>query len=216
MAMVTQPKKKQGLGCFGIGCLIVVIVFVLIIAGLGAAWFYTVSKVKPYTADTAAQVPVESVPPQQYEEIRRRVANFAGSAPGTRAVLTLTAQDVNALIAQSPEWNGAKGKIYVRIPEDHVALLGSVPLDKVPGFGGRYLNGGIYFRPSVNNGLLEARILKITAETDPLSEQLTKQLAPSVARNITTQFERDSVLGPAIRRADSLTVAGGKLTFSAQ
>jgi hypothetical protein len=150
---VEAPPPRRGLGCFGRGCLILVVfAIVLAIACLaGMYWgfqrhsailhgIYWVAK-----AQTIAQKPV-SVPEftasdAQIQSVHERCQDFEQKArAGQPAELELTADDINTLIVTNQD---VRGKIFVSIEENRLRCQASVPLGEFISRSGYYFNGDI-------------------------------------------------------------------------
>src|SRR4029450_9539011 len=107
-----EPQPKRGMGCFGKGCLtLVVLAILLVVVGVGGS-FWTVRHVylsdKPapipeVTAATETTTPGETnvaAPTERSAEVRERLDTMkkAGRAD-ERTGVELTAADINSLIA---------------------------------------------------------------------------------------------------------------------
>src|SRR6516164_5195702 len=103
------------------------------------------SMLNRYTDNQPLPLPEVSISPAARDQLLRRVEDFrddlrAGGAP---APLILSADEVNALIANDPELKALKGKFYVLLNGDALKAKVSLPMEDLglPHFRGRYLNG---------------------------------------------------------------------------
>jgi len=90
----------------------------------------------------------------------------------TLAPLTLTSDEINALIATDPDLQPLKGKLYVTLENEHIKGQLSVSMDEagLPMFRGRYLNGSGTFSLSLRNGILRLTAQEIAVKGKPLPE----------------------------------------------
>src|SRR5258706_365721 len=142
-----QPKPQRG--CWFYGCLTLAILTLL--AGIGA-WlaaryaFKSVSGlINQYTSTNP--VPIETVAISQTElkSLQDGVASFAQTLNGQKGSreLILTANEINALIQNDPQYRDLKDKLYVMLEDDQIKGKLSMPLDDIGPLKlkGRYLNG---------------------------------------------------------------------------
>ncbi|MEP6709020.1 MAG: hypothetical protein ABJB32_02670 [Verrucomicrobiota bacterium] len=150
------PAQKKGIGCFGKGCLILLISLLLL-----AALFFGVGYVSvryALTASAPRELPPIVTSETEEKAVQQRWENFTSTTrdrePATEVVdaapartdatqarmpprIEFSASDINQLIAAN---RNSRGKAFVSIENNvgHVQI--SIPLEKV-GFPGRYLNG---------------------------------------------------------------------------
>jgi hypothetical protein len=149
------PPRKSGMGCFGCGCSILVILF-LLLAGLVAGCGYLIVKTyQAVTSETAADIPAP--PPDQNLVIstQRKLADFDHDVKNHQpATISLSAEELNAMIANNPDviknnvrvflsLDGDKGRVQATAP---TSALGHVVTD------GRSLNIDSSFRIHFDTG----------------------------------------------------------------
>jgi hypothetical protein len=143
------PKQRKGIGCFGKGCLILIVSLLVL-----AAVFFGVGYVSVRYAVTASaprELPTVVTSETEERAVRQRWENFKSAsrdrAAATEAVdaaqartpprIEFSASDINQLIAAN---RNSRGKAFVSIENNVGHVQVSIPLEKV-GFSGRYLNG---------------------------------------------------------------------------
>jgi hypothetical protein len=208
---MNNPNKKKGCGCIGKGCFLMIIIGVLFI-GLGV-WGYrklaTILRTH-YVSDKATQVPGEQVTRDEYDALVKRLDAFKNAAPDSEETLELTAHDLNVLIAFSPEWESVRGKIHAIIDKDQMELAGSLPLSYLWKLRDQYLDGWIYFTPSMEDKVfhLDIQRIKLTKSGELSKDQVTTFSNYAVAY-LTNSLLGDPVLGPVLIKAKTLTVKDG-------
>jgi hypothetical protein len=131
---------------------------------------------------------------------------------GEAAEIVLTADDVNALIAEKPE---LKGKIYISIDDDQVSGQVSIPLDDIgfPLTKGRFLNGTTALTVSIDYGHLDVRMKSIEVNgKSPPPDVMTKLGQQNLAKDV----KFDDETGAKLRQIESLEVKDGKITLKAR
>jgi hypothetical protein len=150
---VDAPPPRKGLGCFGRGCLILVVfAIVLAIACLaGMYWgfqrnsailrgIYWLAKAQAI-AQTSVPIPQFTASDAQIQSVHERCEDFEQKArAGQSAELELTADDINTLIATNQD---ARGKVFVSIDGDRLRCQTSFPLGELIGRSSYYFNGDI-------------------------------------------------------------------------
>lgn len=183
----TQPSKKTGcLKAFGIGCAVAFIVAILVVLIGGYAlkqWFGTL--VNEYTETTPRALPALAVPQDRIDATLARVATFVNAIQKDEPApaLVLSADDLNILIQNHPEWKELAGKAHVTIANDQLCGEVSIPLDPLAKFAqGRFLNGAAACTVGMVAGQLVLYITAVEVKGKTLPEQFmnefrTKNLA---------------------------------------
>jgi hypothetical protein len=150
--------RSSGVSCL-LGCLIVaVILFILAVVGVVAAWFYgTAFLVENFTDATPVELPEAQISEAEQADLQVRVDAFeqALAGQGEQNELVLTGPEINALLQQYASDSPFANSIYVTIEGDSLAGQISLPIEQVvdiEAVRGRYLNGSATFDFSVVNG----------------------------------------------------------------
>jgi hypothetical protein len=149
---VEAPPRK-GLGCFGRGCLILLVfLIVLAIAGFaGLYWGLNRDSARFYgnywlpktrsLAERPTPVPEFNASDQQIQLVRERWQDFEQKTrAGQPAEIELSADDINALIATSDD---VHGKVFASIDGNQLRMQVSVPIGRFLGRPGYYFNGDV-------------------------------------------------------------------------
>ena len=169
---VEAPPRRKGLGCFGRGCLILLIfAIVLAIAGFAGLYWglhrhsalfygsYWLAKTRSI-AQAPTPVPEFSGSEQQIQLVRERWQDFEQKTrAGQSAEIELSADDINALIATT---EGLRGKVFASIDGNQLRLQVSVPIGGVLGRPGYYFNGDVIIELKGEQSLDGPRFSRIT------------------------------------------------------
>ncbi|MEY2498540.1 MAG: hypothetical protein QOD12_2096 [Verrucomicrobiota bacterium] len=149
---IEPPPRQKGMGCFGKGCLLLVVFLVLLVAAFFiGAYFGTSTKPRDLPLATASEEETQEVTArwERFKEIGRMpppesIPPAEGATPGPATNrIELSAADINQLIAANRK---VRGKASVSIENNIAHVQVSIPLDKA-GFSGRYLNGEFTIPP---------------------------------------------------------------------
>ena len=205
-----QARKKRH-GCFFWGCLIVTIIGVFVMGIVGTCVWKIRQKALSFTSTTPAEVSVIESSQDEYEEIKERVSEFLKAVEEDRnAELSLTAQEINTLIAKSPELAEFTGRVYVRIEGDEISVDTALPLDKVPSLGGRYLNGTIGLKVSLQGGILVISPETVVVGGQPLPENIMNELRRI---NLAEKLYEDKEKIELIKKFKRIEVTDGKIVI---
>ena len=169
---VEAPPQRKGLGCFGRGCVILLVfVIVLAIAGFAGMYWglhrhsalfygsYWMAKTRSF-AEAPTPVPEFNVSDQQIQLVQERWQEFEQKTrAGQPAEIELSADDINALIATSED---VRGKVFVSIDRNQFRLQMSVPIGKFFGRPGYYFNGDVIIEIEGAQSLDGPRFSRIT------------------------------------------------------
>jgi hypothetical protein len=216
-----QTQKKSG-GCgkaIGIGCLSI---FLILAAGSFLAYrgFKTiiVKLADEYTETAPMTLPTVEISDQDLAALFARVDTFSKSVKageGSGLELTLTANDINALIQKNPAWSSVAGKVFVRIENGCIHGDASIPLDSLGQsfigasfLKGRWLNGSGGFHVAAAAGRLLVFMDSLTVHNKALPENFmtgirTKNLAEEATKNPET--------AALIQKLESVRISDNKL-----
>src|SRR5215475_15857275 len=176
---VEAPPQRKGLGCFGRGCLIL-LVFAIVLAiacFAGMYWglhrhsalfygSYWLAKTRSI-AEAPTPVPEFNASNQQIQLVQERWQEFEQKArAGQSAEIELSADDINALIATNED---VRGKVFVSIDRDQLRLQMSVPIGQFFGRAGYYFSGEVMIELEGTQSLdgLQFRRITINGEQVP-------------------------------------------------
>jgi hypothetical protein len=176
-----REQEKKGCGrhlLVGCGTLLV-----LVLVAVTVAYTYYKSKVTEYTSPTPAYLPEVTMEREAINSLTKRVGEYGKSLrAGTASQpLSLSENEINALIQTGEAARGLSDRVYVRPEGEKLSVDFSFPLDGIVPMGeGRYLNGTAVMDVAIENGMPVVRIE--SAETndreipdwvmDKLEEQL--------------------------------------------
>jgi len=168
-----------------------------------------------YTGTSGVTLPASPLPAAASEAAAERYKtfkeNFEKSPNG--ASLVLSEDEINALLIKDPKSKEAlTGKLHISLGKDTIKAQISFPLEKsgVPFTRGRYLNGEVALKASLENGVLIATIDSIVLNDKPFPEALMSELrSENVAKKI---YERPKN-AEALRKFESIRIKDGEISF---
>lgn len=214
-----EPPRQRG--CFFYGCIIAIVLAVLFMIAIGVLSFllyrWLGGLVDEYTGTAPRPLPAVQMPDERRASLNERFEAFKAAIREGRPTgpLTLTSEELNALIDEYPDAN-LKGKVYVTIEQDKLKGQVSIPLSDIPSFGltrGRYLNGEAEFNVRLEDGepYLSIRSLEINGKTPP-DDFMRGIKGQNLIKNIELKPEDQK----AFHRLDNIYVKDGKLIITAR
>lgn len=215
--MTGSPAAARRRGCFFHGCLVGAVGLLLMLGGLLVALHYTWKTMLRFTDSQPAELPAALLSRSEKNQLKRRCAAFEAALREQRPApaLTLSADEINALIADDPRLQGFKGKVYVRLAGGQLQSQLSVPLEEAgwPQLKGRYLNGTATFRLSFQNGALAIRPQTIRVKGRPLPEIYMRAIRKW---NLAAEAARQPQVGALLQELADIRVRDSQLTLEPQ
>ena len=207
-----MPPKRGGFPWLMVGCgCLFALALIIVLLGV-AAYVMIVSAVDTYSDKAPVQLPVSSATPEEFTAIDSRITAFREAVKQGTPVepLVLTGEDINAIIANDPDWVELKGRVHVSIDGDKVTGQISIPLDKLR-MAGRYFNGSASFSVQLRNGILQLHMESVELKGKPAPEQI---MAAWRGQNWAEGVNRDPKFQPAIEGLESIEVKDGQAIFT--
>lgn len=221
MSNGTNPPKKRG--CLFYGCLTLTILAVLMVV-MGLVGFFVVRSMynkalNEYTSTTPQAIESVTYTPEERDALEARLKRFQEALDQVKAgeELVLSAKDLNILIAEKPNVNELKGRLFVMIEDDRIKGKVSIPLRDIGWFKlrGRYLNGLAAFRVALEGGKLDVRLEEVEVNGKPL--QNSRLLGPMVTemkkKNLAEDYQRDARQSDNIRKFDTIQIKDGNVVL---
>jgi hypothetical protein len=217
---VDAPPPKRGLGCFGRGCLTLVVFAVVlgIACFAGMYWglhrhsaifhgLYWLTKAQAI-AQTPVSVPQFTASDPQIQSVHERCEDFEQkSRAGQAAELELTPDDINTLIAANQD---ARGKVFVSIEGDRLRCQASVPLGELIGRSGYYFNGDIAVELKNAESLENPQLSRIIVNGEPVpSDLLNWKFRSKRLRDYLAEYRNESGVG-------AIEIRDGKLILKSR
>ncbi|MGC1321244.1 MAG: hypothetical protein WA849_03605 [Candidatus Udaeobacter sp.] len=221
MNTLAEPPPKQGMGCFGKGCLILIVLAILLVAvGVGGMYWslrhvYLSDRPAPIPeatapTETSAATPGETsatTPSEKSAEVRERLDTMKKTARAhEQTEVELTAADINALIAANRK---SRGTASVGINDTVLQAQFSIPLERldVPfqsafGLGGRYLNATVTITAPPGTNASSVQLNEVTLNGHGIPAGLLDWGLPGVGRSLRSYV---------IKYANRYGVTGGEI-----
>jgi hypothetical protein len=203
MNALIEPPPKRGMGCFGKGCLLlIVLAILLVVVGVGGTYWglrhvYLSDKPAPIPettapAETSAATPGETsvaTPSEKSAEVRERLDTMKKAAKAhEQTEVELTAADINALIAANRK---SRGTASVGINDKALQAQFSIPLERldVPfrnafGLSDRYLNATVTITAPPGTNASSVQLNEVTLNGHGIPAGLLDWGLPGVGRSL--------------------------------
>jgi hypothetical protein len=144
------------MGCFAKGCLTVLIIGFILIAGIIAGtWYLYVKTVDNLTSPAPADVHIEPPSESQFQIAENSMARLRKAiANNEETTVEFTAADLNALLARDLDFKEWRGRTRIEITDSTVTIalsasLNSIPLPRIKK---RWFNGTARFNFAYESG----------------------------------------------------------------
>jgi len=206
---MTNESSSGGKGCLFWGCLTLVILALLGMAGVGIMVFQVRKLAYSVTDTQPVDIPVAKPNEEEAEELKAKAEGLAEAVEQNRAkTFKFTENELNGLVAVLPDAKVLRGKAAFHIQGDTLQAEASVPLDQFPGMSGRYLNGKLALDVRCENGILEVFAKDVVVKGEPLPQQFREKLAQE---NLAKEIYNEPKAREALKNIDYIRVEDGKL-----
>jgi hypothetical protein len=208
-----NAEKKSGRGCLFWGGIIAAALFVFILLGIYGTYCYTKHLIAAWTDTKPLPTPALQLSHSEVTNLQQRVHAWNDGLKHNQPVglLTLSADEINALIAADIPTNGPRPQLFFSFNSNQVQAQLSVPLNGVFGhwLDGRYLNGSGNFAVSLHDGNLRLGVESLSVKGRPLPEKFLEGLR---TQNFAQSWTNDPNLNEAIGKFREIKIEDGKLT----
>ena len=218
----TNPPTRRrggGLGCVATGCVVLLVLGLLGGALVGGLGYWAWNGVRGFTDDHPQPVPILEATDTQAAAVAARLQTFADAVGrGQRATLTLSAADLNAVVARDPRYRDARGRVFFAIVKDALHTRVSVPLDGIPTFRGRWFNGEAGLDVRFADGELTLKPVSLEVRGKPVSPTTLRAMsAPEVTQQLNEslrdRMRRDPKFEETMRKVESVEIKDNKLVI---
>jgi hypothetical protein len=159
-----------------------------------------------------AQTKVAQLSGAEMTNLQERVRSFDKAIEINQPVdpLVLTADEINALIANTTKTNPSPPRLYFSFKDDRVQAQLSLPTDGVgvKMLQGRYFNGSGDFAVSLHDGRLMLNVKSLWVKGQPLPEQFMQSIR---SENFADAWTNDSEFDQALKKLQEIKIEKGKL-----
>lgn len=204
----TVPRKRNPLlvGCLVLAGLLLLLGIVIFVAVLIAR-----QKVLSYTDDHPAPVPTYTAGKKEQASALRKFQILREAVKKGNAVrVELTADEINTLIARSGQ-SGLQGRAFVHIQGDRLMADAAIPLNSLPGFTGRWLNGTVTLDARLENGRLVVHPVRVVVRGKELPSAIMKKLR---TKNLADRAYADPNARRLLERLEEFDVRDGRVVIA--
>jgi hypothetical protein len=159
-------------------------------------------------------IPAVNLTDEQRKDLDDRWKAFSKAMDdGEAAEIVLSSDDINAKIAEKIAENpNFKGKVYITIKDDELSGKVSISLDEIPLCKGRYFNGSVVLKASIEDGDLDVRLQSAEANGKKMPDDVAKQFASeNLAKNMNDPDTREF-----FKKFESMEIKGDKVILKAK
>ena len=121
------------MGCFAKGCLTILILGFLLIAGVvGSGWYVFTRMVNNLTSTAPSDVRMEQPSDAQYQNAETLLTRLNNATDANEeTTVEFTSADLNALMARDEDFKEFRGRARIEIADSMMTIALSVPLDSI-------------------------------------------------------------------------------------
>ena len=205
-------EKKTGRGCLFWGGISAAILFLLLLLAAYGTFRYFKHLVVEYTDTKPLPAPVVQLSGAEITNLQQRIRGFDQAIKSDKPVepLSLSADEVNALIANEAKSNASPARLYFSFNSNQVQAQLSLPTDGtgVRMLKGRYFNGSGEFAVSLQNGRLNVNVKSLSVKGRPLPENFMVQIRQ---QNFADAWTNDVNFNQAIAKLEEIKIENNKL-----
>jgi len=209
------PKPRKG--CLFYGCLTLVVLSLAVLVGGGVGLYFLYHKAQNFVQQYAGSEPME-LPDVRYtesdqQEFKERIRIFSKGleAGEATAPLELKGEDLNLLLASSPDLKTLADGLRLKVEGDQVKGVVSLKLGDLgaPFFKDRYLNGEASFKVSLSEGRLTVLPTEVLINGKPLPHEYLEAIGK---HNFAEGANQNPDLTEALEKLNSIEVKDGAVT----
>jgi hypothetical protein len=210
----TAPKQPKGClfyGCLGL-CVLALAGLVMLYFGYQFVRSSTNKIIAQYTDTNAVDLGHVELPPEDLKALQQRISQFSQALESkTNAQeLTLSAEEINGLIAAEGQGQTFRDRLFVHIQNNRLQGDVSIPLQD---FGplklkGRFLNGAATFKVNMVNGNLDVRLDELRVNDQPLPSLLQAEFQN---KNLAEEMMNDPKLRSFLNQLESVKIKDGRI-----
>ena len=200
------PKWRGCLLAAGVAALCLVL-----LAGIVAGvLFWKFRALRDEFADTQVQsVPIAETNAEAARRLTRTFEQMQRAVQEGRSErFVFTDQQLNQMVATVPAVQEGRGKVHFAIAGEHLKIQAGLPLEQVPGFQGRYLNGEFTVDLRMENGALRLYVLDAAVRGKPLPPVIMERLR---GIDLAAQVQQDPEVRRQLAGIKTLRIENGKL-----
>jgi hypothetical protein len=214
-------SKKKGFGCLGCGCVLVVLIVLLIVALVVGGSYFGYNRVVSLTSTAPAEIPAAQGSNDLFQATEHKIGDFIHDIRNHQAAkMSLSADEINALIAHSPELAAQKAKIYVSLNDDRMRIQASVPTGAISSgiIKDRYANIDVTLSPQYDlaNKSLSFHLYSALIGDQPTPENMLPVVQAEVTPLLNTEIRKSTDGAALLDQSKSIEVRDGELDFETQ
>ena len=212
--MATNPqrrlsRKSPSRKLKWIGLILLLFFLVALLGGVGS-WLFFQHQRRYWTDKQPLLIAApesNGLRPAEAERLYRETRQALESKRKTQ--LHLDNRQLQAVLTRAPEFTSWQDKLSLRLDGDKLLTQMSLPLDEIPGFRGRYLNGDFVFSLQVTRGVPSIDLQSGTIHDQPIPEKLLRRLnriaRAQLQQQLSSQLDLSSI--------ESLKIENSNLTI---
>jgi hypothetical protein len=212
------------MGCFAKGCLTLLIIGFILVAGvIGGSWYFYVKMVTNLTSPVPADVQVKPPSESEFQAAEAKyTALKAASDKNETTTVEFTAADLNALIARDPDFEDWRDRLRIELADSTMTVALSAPLNSfpLPRLKRRWFNGTARFGFTYDSGIFKFDLHSAEAGGHHLPDLFLSHFNSSFDESMNRNFRdtlKDNDRGSAfLDHVKKMSIVGDKLVVTTE
>jgi hypothetical protein len=213
-----QIQKKQGMGCFGCGCAIVIVLVLLLIGLVVASCYVLYHKALNLTDAAATPLPQTDKGDDIYSNAHVKISQFEDAFERQQpAVLHLSADEINSLIARDPKFEQMRGHFFVTLQGSEATLRYNFALGTYESviLTDRFVDGnvtfGVSFDPPTHNLLFDIHGIEI--KNMPVPPSSAESFSRIVNQTVNQKLQANQLARDFMASVQKADIENGELVI---
>ena len=212
------------MGCFAKGCLTLLIIGFILIAGvIGGSWYVYVRMVNNLTSPVPADVQVKPPSEGEFQAAENKLAGLRTAIDKNETTtVEFTAADLNALVARDPDFDDWRDRLRIEIADSTMTVALSAPLNSfpLPRLKKRWFNGTARFSFTYESGIFKFDLYSAEAGGHHFPDVFLSNFNSSFDESMNRSFRdtlKDNDRGSAFwDHVQKMAIVGDKLVVTTQ
>ena len=180
------------MGCFAKGCLTLLIIGFILVAGvIGGTWYVCRKAADALTSSEAVDLRITPPDEAQARAAEKSVTRVKTAiATGQETTVAFSAADLNALLDRDPDFSHLRGRARIDIADSIMTVKMSAPLDEVPWarLKSRWFNASASFGFAYAFGMFRVDLRSAEANGHYLPDEFLSNFVSSFNRSFNDSF----------------------------
>ncbi len=205
------------MGCLGCGCLAVIVIFLGFVGLVGAGTYFLFKNIYIVSAATPETIAPYTGTDDVYTGAQKKITSFNDDVAASKtSTLTLSSDEVNALIYHNVDLKKANAQALVTLDGDQARVQASIASNSIPfinlGVKDRYFNldatTGISFNPDTKD--IDFQFHKVQIGDISVPATSMESLQTNFSQQFNLKLHQDPAMSKVLDAAKTISIKDGQ------